>query len=435
MTTPVSGATFDAAFSEKVAALFISDQSFAREAASYLKPEFFENVVDRNLVMLVGNFVKKYGSVPEPTTLIEMVKDAGTSAADLPVYVKRVVHLSKMTVTDRGFVRDKTNEFCKRQSLLILTTQMPALIEKGRYDKIEQSYKAATSIGVENTANFSDYFDGFERRQELRDAYASGSIIPGVTTGFPEIDDRMYRKGYIRSGLTAIMAPSKRGKTALMGQSALYSAMAGSNVLYISLEVSQDIFEDRMDAALTSTSMNDLIDDREKITAAGKLTATSGARGKLYVETRPSNTFSAKQVDALVETYFNTGRPVDLVFVDYIGIMRLDDPKDRYVGLGNAAKQLRATAGRFNVAIVTGAQTNRDAVNKETSGMESIGESFAIVQDCDLLMSINANEAEMAAGVRRIHWAAARNEAACTIEVHGDLERMQLIQRVMGVRS
>ena len=179
--------------------------------------------------------------------------------------------------------------------------------------------------------------------------------------------------------------------------------------------------------------MNDLIDQREAVSKDGRF-ATSGERGHLYVETRPSNSFTTNQIERLVESYFNSGRPIDILYVDYIGIIKLDD-KDRYIGLGNAAKSLRAIAGKFNIAVVTGAQTNRDAVNKEVSDMASIGESFAIVQDCDLLISINGNQAELASGVRRIHWAASRNEAERTIQVVGDLEKMQLIQKVIGITA
>ncbi len=121
--------------------------------------------------------------------------------------------------------------------------------------------------------------------------------------------------------------------------------------------------------------------------------------------------------------------------MDYIGILRMADPKDRYMSLGIAAKELRRIGGERNIAMVTGIQTNRGAVNAETAGADSIGESFAVVQDVDLLMSVNANEAEMASGVRRIHWAASRNEATKTISVQGDLETMQIIQRVLGVSA
>jgi len=119
--------------------------------------------------------------------------------------------------------------------------------------------------------------------------------------------------------------------------------------------------------------------------------------------------------------------------VDYVGILRIKPHDDRFVGLGNAGKELRRIAGKYNVAMISGAQTNRDGVGKQVSDMGVIGECFALVQDCDLLLSINANDAELAAGVRRIFFAASRNSAEVTIKVKGDLAKMQIIQEILAV--
>lgn len=433
--TPTFGHGAD--FEKKLAAMIMQDSSFVKETLEYLDPRYMTNAVDRNMIVLIQSFMKKYHTSPEPITLMSEIKATpAIDASEYPIYARRIAELMKIRVTEREFIRQKVNDFCKRQALLLLAAEIPDLLDKGDIDKINKRYRLASSIGTTSTQiQMLDYFATARERRELREKIASGEVTLGITTGFPEIDDHLYRRGFPRKGLTAVMAPSKRGKTALMLQCALYQAMQGMRVLYISLEVGEDILTDRLDACLTGTEMENLISKRNDIEAAVNGYAASHATGKFYVEVRPSASLSAMACETIVESYFESGCPLDAVYVDYIGIMKMDNPDDRYTSLGNAAKALRGIAGRFDVSLVTGAQTNRDAVNKETAGMESIGESFAIVQDCDLLMSVNATKEEMAAGIRRIHWAASRNEAEKTITVQGDLEKMQLIQKVAGVTA
>ena len=431
---PVAPFKFDPGFESKVLALFVRDENFAKEAVHYLKPEHLSNALERNILIFAMEFLKAYGCIPAGETLMgQIIADSRVPAAERLSYASGIRVAYEITDTrEREFIRLKVVDFCKNQALLLLAMRTPDMLAKGEADKIKSEYSRIFSMGSVTSAQFIDYFAETEARETRRAALASGTIIAGISTGFPEIDKLLYSKGWGKGELTVIMAPSKRGKTAFMIQSAVYSAIyAKSNVLFISLEVSEDILGDRADAMVSSTPMQDLLLERAKVRA--DVAAIAATAGKLYIERRPSNSMTTDQIDALVEQYQNKGIHLDMVVVDYIGILRLDDPKDRFVGLGNAAKELRRIAGKYGVAMITGAQTNRDAVGKTVAGMDSIGESFAIVQDCDLLISINATDAELASGVRRIYLAASRNSPDVTIKVHGDLEKMQLIQSILGI--
>jgi replicative DNA helicase len=424
---------FGPEFETKIAALFLTDDRFNRESVDFLQPAYFNNVVERNLVTLSQEFTRSYNTTASATTLVDLIKsDKRIDPTEHVAYVKKIVELHKVDLKEREYIRARAVDFSKKQAMTLALLEGVEALKKGNFDKVKAGIDKAHGIGSESQAQFIDFFAEFEKRKARREAVALGLIVPGVTTGFPEIDAQLYRKGWGRGELSLIMAPSKRGKTALMLQSALNSSMGfGVRVLYISLEVSEDILEDRADAAATSTIMDALIDQREAVARA--IATLSGGLGKLYIERRPSASMTTDQVDSLIETYFTTGRPIDVVIVDYVGIMRIKPSDDRFVGLGNAGKELRRIAGKYNVAMISGAQTNRDALSKQIAGQDSMGECYVLVQDCDLLLSINANDAELAAGVRRIFVAASRNSAEVTIKVKGDLSKMQIIQEVLAV--
>lgn len=430
-----TGFGFGPDYETKLAALVLRDERYAREGAMYLKPDFFTNAVERNLVQVALEFVQTYRSAPSPETVFDMLRhEKKVPAAELPVYIDGIAKLMKIDLREREFVRQRAVTFCRQQALLMASIKIPDLVEKGKYDEVRDLVGKAYQIGMNNQASFYELFEQAENRRKTRHELASGKIITGVSTGFHELDKHLYRRGYGKGELTVIMAPSKRGKTAFMIQSGVTAAVAaGKKVLYVTLEVDTDIISDRADACLTSTEMDALITQADDVARGMISLGKAPSTGKFYVERRPANSMTTTDLELLVDTYINAGIVLDMVFVDYIGIMRLLPNDDRFVGLGNATKELRRIAGVYNVAMVTGAQTNRDAVGKQVAGMESIGESFAIVQDCDLLLSLNANDAEMAMGVRRIYLAASRNSPEVTIKVQGDLAKMQMVQKVIEV--
>lgn len=434
-TTPTPTFDFTPDFESKVAALALRDDRFAREAATFLKPEYFVNAVERNLVAFSQGFVQRYNAAPEAVTLFDLVRaDKRVTPAEHPLYVDAISRLWGVDLKEREFIRERVVEFCRRQALLLAAVRMPDLLNKGKLDDIRDAFGKAFQIGEANQTQFYELFAEADKRRERRAEIASGSVITGVSTGFPEIDKLMYRRGWGRGELNIIMAPSKRGKTAFMMQTAVHSAvLSGTRALYITLEVDTEILSDRADACLTGTTLDQLVDQRDHVSRSVTGMGIAPATGKLYVERRPANTLTTNGVEAIIESYVNSGRPLDMVVVDYIGIMRLTPSDDRFIGLGNASKELRRIAAVHNVAMITGAQTNRDAVGKQLAAMDSIGESFAIVQDCDLLISLNANEAEMTKGVRRIFFAASRNQAEVTIKVQGDLAKMRMIESILEV--
>ena len=170
---------FDAAFQDKVAALTIRDQAFAREVAAYMKPDYLENAIDRNIASVALKFVTDYGALPEPVTLLSIIVKA-TPAEEHKLYAGRIGALHRVSLAEAGYIKAKVNEFCKRQAMLLLSASLPGLVEKGEYGKAEDLFRQASRIGEEAQATFVNYYDGFERRQQMREDMALGKVVLGV---------------------------------------------------------------------------------------------------------------------------------------------------------------------------------------------------------------------------------------------------------------
>jgi replicative DNA helicase len=69
-----------------------------------------------------------------------------------------------------------------------------------------------------------------------------------VTTGYKEFDATLFRRGWGKAELSMYMAPSKAGKSIALIDHALRAVERGYNTLFVSLEVSTEIQNDRMDS-------------------------------------------------------------------------------------------------------------------------------------------------------------------------------------------
>jgi replicative DNA helicase len=421
-------------FERKVASLLVGHRNFSREVSGIVDAEI---IADNLLRVIVDNtvaYVRKYKDLPDPKVLfIDLVaKDKRVSKTELPAYASLISDLINNQPTDVAYVRDKLTEFVRNQKILKVVLSTPDLLKSGKFDDFRSQITSAMSTGEASAISEYEFFEEATARRERRDAIKAGIIKRGVSTGITELNDCLYHKGWVRGGLSIILAPTKRGKTAFMAQCALRACLNDKvNVLYITLEVDEELLSDRLEAALTSTRMDSLLsraDDIEK--AVNAIPAT--ARGKFYVERRPTNSLSAAGVESIVTAYVNKGHNIDLLVIDYMGIMKIASDS-RYEQLGYYSKELRRIAGTYDVALLTALQTNRDGFSKSTAGAEHTADSFLPSQDCDLMISINADETELRAGIRRLRFALARMEAPMQIKIEGDMEMMQIFQRVLSV--
>lgn len=424
-------------FESKVVALLLTQSKFARSVRDALLPEHCLDQQHRIIIEHALAYLEKYRTLIEPVTLWRdfICCDRRVPAAEHVAYGQKIAERldQASSITDGPYIQDKLLEWARNQTLLQLAAMTPALISAGRADELDRRWKKAMSLGEDTGFDEVDYYATASLRKDRRDAIASGVIKRGVPTGFPDIDKHIYAGGYERSGFTFYMAPTKRGKTMMMLQSALYGSLSfGVNALYVSLEVSDEIATDRMDAALSGINIDELARRSADVEAAVQAASLSPMRtGSLFVIRRPTNTLTPGGLEAIIDRHLGLGRKLDVVFVDYIGIMKTRSDH-RYEDLGYLTKELRRIGGEYDIAMVSGYQTNRDGLGASTAGIEHMSESFAPAMDADLVLSINADDAEMKAGVRRIHWAAGRNEPQLTLKVQSDLAKGRLIDSIIG---
>lgn len=438
MTEEAAQFEFDQSFQTKVAALVMRDTNFAMNTKDLIKPEYFTEDAAGTLVRLVQEHIKTYRAVPDMKILPTILKDeiaAKRIRPDMVDPVKQMVRsVLKTDLSNPQFVQDKVVDFAKTQAVIdVMEKCVNGLIDKRDWGKIGQLMKDAVSVGANTDGGDYDYFGEIENRTKQRHDLKAGRVVrSGITTGYPALDAYLYHMGWGRKELSCIMGAAKAGKSMSLGDFGKNAALAGYNVFYDSLEVSTEIISARVDAALSDTMMKDLHKDPDAVEAAIK--AMAAKSGKFKMREHASGTLKPSQLYRLIENYRADGIMFDLVIVDYADIMASEYRSDSLIeNLRTIYVDLRALAFELNCAVLTATQTNRDGAKASTAKATDIGDDWNKARTVDILIGINATDAEKAANEARLTWLLARNgESNFSIRIKQDRQKMQFLTKVIG---
>lgn len=434
-----SGYSFDLGFQKKIVTLFMRDSTFAMRAKDLLKPEYFAESAMGIVVDVVKDYVQIYKAAPDRKLVPTLLRDAIVKRRirdDMKEEVKSLVKeiiADKSDLSSSGFVLDKVAKFAKHVAMERAIMASVELLDKGDFEAIAKIQKEALAVGNVDIAGDYDYWAEIESRTQLREDFKAGRIVKnGITTGVSEIDAHLYHNGWGRKELSLMMGAAKAGKSLSLGEFTKNASLAGYNTFYGSCEVAARILADRIDAALSDTAMRLLKDDPQ--TVKRKIQAAEKNAGAFKMAEYPTGMLKPSQLHRQIESYRSDGIIMDLITVDYADIMAAEYRSDNLIeNLRSIYVDLRALAFEFNAAVLTATQTNREGAKKSTAKMTDVAEDFNKIRTADIVLGINATEAEKSSGEARITWVASRNsEDGFSLRIRQDRERLKFITAVLG---
>ena len=433
-------APFDEDFKNKVLALTLRDESFCERVDGLIDPSLFDDEASKYVLSVAQAHYKKYNQPPSPVAVSHVFnedKANGIVRKELhSVVASKFKQLYKTDVSDRDFVVDKVADYARRVATINAVLQASDIIDSGEdVGTIMPLMQKALDTGSSDLRTAYDYKEGIAQRTAIRKARLKGEIeYNSVTTGYKDFDNALYRRGWGKAELSLYMAPSKRGKSIALIDHALRAAEKGYNVLFVSLEVSTEIQNDRMDSNISGVKMDDLSTYIDKVEERVAKWASRAANLKMHEY--PSGTFRVSDLRRLIKKYQAQGTTFDLVVVDYTDIMLSESSSTEGI---DKSKQvlidLRALAQAENVAILSATQTNRDGAKVETIEATHVAEDYNKIRIADLVISINVNDIEAQTNEARLYFAASRNQKAVTIVVKRDLSIMRHIMEIVEVKG
>ena len=398
-------------FRKDVFALLLRDGVYAKSVIQNIPEDFFGKVPEYDvLFQALKEFFKDYNTRPRIKELKSYVARATTKKGLDEETIKLIYSSLKESVKNNsftpGYVKDRLSQAITTHHMNNVLVNAGSMIDKGEFDELLKNMSKARNSGIEHeelTEYWSDTEDRIDRRNKREHR-----VVP---TGWVILDGLTQHGGMPRGSINIVMAPTGRGKTALLGDIALRASELGYCGGYISLEIYKDYLMDRMDANVSGVPLSSLQVVPNKIKKAittRYLTPPSEDKfvGPLFVQYFPTKSISISDVEAFLERIrIEYGFSLDYLMVDYFDLMKMEsltpDSKD-YKVLEENMERLRGVAGKYDMAIWTGSQTNRGGVTKEDISMGDIASSYGKLFPADFLMVVNQSQAEKKKGVFRI---------------------------------
>jgi len=305
--------------------------------------------------------------------------------------------------------------FSRHKALEKAILKSADLLEEGEYGPVEDLVKKAVQIGLQKDLGTDYFLNPRARLEAIKDNNGQ------VTTGWASLDKKLFG-GFNRGELNIFAGGSGAGKSLFLANLGVNWALAGMNVLYLTLELSENLVSMRVDSMVTDIPTRDIfksLDDVEmKVKMIGKKS------GAFQVKYMPSGKTPNDIRSYVKEFEIKTGKRVDVLLIDYLDLLMPNGAKvsaenlfikDKYV-----SEELRNLAMELNTVFVTAAQLNRGAVEEIEFDHSHISGGLSKIQTADNVIGIFTSRAMRERGRYQIQLMKTRSSSGVGAKV--DLE-------------
>lgn len=376
------------------------NEPFARKVLPFLKEEYVKERAEKLLMTGMVDYITKYNVLPTPQA-IQLALEAkdGIQEDDF----KEAVEILKVLENDKTnsniqWLNDITQSWCQEKALhnAILTSihilddkeGKKQKLGKGAIPKILSDALAISfdpNIGHDYIVDSDARYDFYHRREQH---------IPF------DLDylNRITGGGLAPKTLTVFLGGPNIGKSLVLCHIAAAAVSQNYNVLYITLEMSEERIAQRIDANLLNINLKDLVELPKDTYDLKIAKLKEKVKGKLIVKEYPTATASTNNFRALLnELALKKEFKPNIIIVDYLNIctsarMKMGNNVGSYTLVKAIVEELRGLAVEQNLPIVSASQINRSGHGSSDPGLEDVAESFGTGMTADNVFAIIRSE-------------------------------------------
>jgi archaellum biogenesis ATPase FlaH len=366
-----------------------------RRVLPFIRPEYFEGVYAQ-LFKQVAKFVAKYNKLPTAETFkIELDDSNNMSDEHYRHAVEIIPEIFKSEEVDETWLYNKTEKWCQDRALFNAIMESITVID-GKHTKLTKDalpdllQKALavtfdTNIGHDYLENVEERY-GFYHAQEEKTPFDI-DLLNEITKG-----------GLSNKSLNIALAGTGVGKSLFMCHVAASALNLGKNVLYITMEMSEERIAERIDANLLDIPIDQIEHMSKEMFSNAVNRLKTKTNGKLIVKEYPTGSANANHFRALLnELKLKKGFTPDCIMIDYLNIcassrMKMGGSVNSYAYIKAIAEELRGLAVEFDLPIVSATQTTRSGYGSSDPGLEDTSESFGLPATADLMFALVSNE-------------------------------------------
>jgi len=383
-------------YNEDVQRLFIqfliSDADLFARCQNIVNSDAFSRKFRPTVDLLISHS-KDYNSVPT----IEQINAVGQLNLET---------IENVTPDHQSWFMDEFETFCRHKAMETAIIESTDLLEKQDYGTVEQKIRSAMEVSLVKDLGL-EYFENPKERLEWIKAQSGA-----VSTGWKAIDHKLFG-GLNKGEITIFAGGSGAGKSLFLQNFGVNWSLAGLNVVYISLELSEQLISMRLDGMVSEYAARDImknIDDVDlKVRMKGK------KAGKFRVKYMNSG-ITTNDLRAFLREYeIQSGVKVDCLLVDYLDLMMPISGKisaeNTFIKDKFVSEELRNLAQERNLLMVTASQLNRSAVEEIEFDHQHIAGGISKIQTADNVVGIFTSNAMRERGRYQVQFMKTRSSS------------------------
>ena len=369
----------------------IHDEEFLRKVLPFVEPDYFDERNEQLIFEEISSFVNLYDKVLTPEILnIEVQNRDDISETECRDALKLVEILTE-SETHTQWLLDATEKWCRDRAIYLALMESIQIADgkdsKKTRDAIPGIMQDALAVSFDNHIGH-DYLQDYEARYDYY--HKDESKIPFDL----EYLNKITKGGMPNKTLTVALAGTGVGKSLFMCHVASSVLLQGKNVLYITLEMSEEKIAERIDANLLDVNIRDLAELPRQLFDTKVAKVAAKTQGALIIKEYPtasahSGHFKSLLSDLALKKSF---RP-DIIFVDYLNICASSRYRgaigvNSYSYIKAIAEELRGLAVEAEVPIVSATQTTRSGYSSSDVDITDTSESFGLPATADLMLAL-----------------------------------------------
>jgi replicative DNA helicase len=388
-----------------------SDKDFYLQIVNLVKPEYFEFPSHTKIFNTVVSYYDKYHELPSDLFILEDLKktiNARENISDYQDELDYVNNLDTSCISNPDYVVDLIESFAKKEAMKSAIAESITLIKEDKVEEVESIVRKALMV-ARTVDTGQNYFDDFSDRWTR--TLSKDKDTKKFRTVFPSID-KSLDGGLGSKELAMVVAPPGVGKSLYLVNQGVQSLIDGNNVLYISLEMSEDKIAQRFDSIMSLVPQQKLKDPKHQLTVKERLNIfQSTFKGRLIIKEYPTLMASVNNIRSLLVQLKSYQEFVpQVIIIDYLELLRSTrEIQHEYQAQQRIAEELRGLSMEQNVLVWTATQTNRQGRTKAIITDVELGDSYGKIRPCDFSMSLNQTEEEFDNGIMRVYIMKSRN--------------------------
>jgi replicative DNA helicase len=277
----------------------------------------------------------------------------------------------------------QTEQFFKEKAIISTMLEVSEEFKDLEHAEIARRFQDACSISIITDIGF-DYFKDIETHIEWLK-----QDKPKISTGFDFYDEKLDG-GFSKYGraLYIWLGGTNSCKSMMLGNLAANAVRQNLSVPIISLEMDEQLYAQRLSCNFSKIEFKELKNQEDEFRNKIHKIKEENPDADLIFKEFPPGKLTVNDLDAYLGRLKKLGKNFDIVFLDYITLMRAVGASGMYEAGKRLAEDVRALSYKYEVSFVSVIQANRSGVSGQQPKLDNTSESMGIAHTADFMASI-----------------------------------------------